>query len=68
MALLENPGDEVVMAPYQEPAVSPLLDQVCRESLRIVPPVHSSLGIATQGDVLPVSNGKDIRARSCTYL
>jgi len=61
MARPENLGDEAVLAHYQELAVSPLPDKVCRESLRIVPPVHSSLRVATQDDVLPVSNGEAIR-------
>jgi len=63
MAHPENLGDEAVLAHYQELAVSPLPDKVCRKSLRT--PVHSSLRVATQDDVLPVSNGDAIRkARS----
>jgi len=53
----DNLGDEAVLAHYQDLAALPLLEKVCRESLRIVPPVHSSLRVATQDDVLPVSNG-----------
>jgi len=68
MARPENLGDEAVMAHYQELDVSPLLDKVCRESLRIVPPVHSSLRVATQDDVLPVSNGEDIHIRKGTFV
>ncbi|ETW80421.1 cytochrome P450 monooxygenase 43 [Heterobasidion irregulare TC 32-1] len=33
----------------------PLLHNVCRESLRLIPPVHSSLRVATRDDVVPVS-------------
>lgn len=33
----------------------PYLNNVCRESLRLVPPVHSSLRVATQDDEIPVS-------------
>ena len=68
LARPENLGDEAVLARYQELAVSPLLDKVCRESLRIVPPVHSSLRVATQDDVLPVSNGEDIHIRKGTLV
>lgn len=53
----DNLGDEAVLAHYQELAALPLLEKVCRESLRIVPPVHSSIRVATQDDVLPVSKG-----------
>lgn len=52
-----NLGDEAVLAHYQELAALPLLEKVCRESLRIVPPIHSSIRVATQDDALPVSKG-----------
>jgi cytochrome P450 len=69
MARPENLGDEALLAHYQELAVSPLLDKVCRESLRVAPSVHSSLRVATQDDVLPVSNGgEDIQIRKGTYV
>jgi cytochrome P450 len=68
MARPENLGDEAVLAHYQELAVSPLLDKVCRESLRIVPPVHSSLRVAMEDDVLPVSNGESIHLRKGTMV
>jgi len=69
MARPENLGDEAVLTHYQELAVSPLLDKVCRESLRIMPPVHSSLRVATQDDILPVSNGgEDIQIRKGTFV
>lgn len=64
----DNLGDEAISAHYQKLAVSPLLDKVCRESLRIVPPVHSSLRVATQDDVLPVSKGEDIHLRKGTLV
>ena len=53
----DNLDDEAVLAHYQELAAAPLLDKVCRESLRIVPPVHSTIRVATQDDVLPDSKG-----------
>jgi cytochrome P450 len=53
----DNLDDEAVLAHYQELAAAPLLDKVCRESLRLVPPVHSSLRVAMQDDALPDSKG-----------
>lgn len=40
---------------YATIATLPFLDNVIRESLRVVPPVHSSLRVATQDDVIPTS-------------
>jgi cytochrome P450 len=53
----DNLDDEAILAHYQELAAAPFLDKVVRESLRVVPPVHSSLRAATQDDVLPDSKG-----------
>ena len=65
----ENLGEEAVLAHYQELAAAPFLDNICRESLRIVPPVHSSLRVATQDDVLPESNGGEgFHIRKGTYV
>ena len=65
----ENLGEEAVLAHYQELAAAPFLDNVCRESLRIVPPVHSSLRVATQDDVLPESKGGEgFHIRKGTYV
>ena len=55
----DNLGDEAVLAHYQELSAAPFLDKVCRESLRIAPPVHSSLRVATQDDVVPDSKRSD---------
>lgn len=52
----DNLGDEAVLTHYQDIAALPLLENVCRETLRIVPPVHSTIRVATQDDVLPVSS------------
>ena len=53
----DNLDDEAVLEHYQELSAAPFLDKVVRETLRIVPPVHSSLRTATQDDVLPDSKG-----------
>lgn len=48
----------------------PYLDNVTRESLRLIPPVHSSIRVATQDDEVPVSypvhnrNGEAIKHKS----
>ena len=52
-----NIGDDAILTHYQEIAAAPLLERVCRETLRLVPPVHSFLRVATQDDVLPDSKG-----------
>ncbi|TFK54257.1 cytochrome-450 hydroxylase [Heliocybe sulcata] len=39
----------------------PYLHNVVRESLRLIPPVHSSLRVATQDDVIPVSSPVRLR-------
>ena len=57
---LPRPGnidDAAVLTHYQNIAAAPLLDKVCRETLRLVPPVHSFLRVATQDDLLPESKG-----------
>jgi cytochrome P450 len=46
----------------------PLLDNICRETLRFVPPVHSSIRVALKDDVIPISSqmrfeGKDAEAK-----
>ncbi|KAI0917626.1 hypothetical protein AcW1_007212 [Taiwanofungus camphoratus] len=40
---------------YNAIAELPYLDNVVRESLRLIPPVHSSLRVATQDDEIPTS-------------
>jgi cytochrome P450 len=54
-----NISDDAVLTHYQEIAAAPLLDKVCRETLRLVPVVHSFLRVATQDDVLPDSKGRE---------
>ncbi|KAI0063640.1 cytochrome P450 [Artomyces pyxidatus] len=59
-------NDDSVLAHYNELAALPWLSNVCRESLRLVPPVHSSLRVAAEDDVIPTSTpvmGKDGIAR-----
>ena len=46
----------------------PLLDNICRETLRLIPPVHSSIRVALKDDMIPISSqvrfeGKNAEAR-----
>ncbi|KAG5637994.1 hypothetical protein H0H81_002355 [Sphagnurus paluster] len=52
---LESLTEEETRSLYDSIANMPLLNNVCRESLRLVPPVHSSIRVATQDDVIPTS-------------
>jgi cytochrome P450 len=68
---LPRPGnidDDVVLTHYQGIAAAPLLDKVCRETLRLVPAVHSFLRAATQDDVLPDSKGEGFCIRKGTIV
>ena len=55
--------DEIVSL-YDAIANLPFLHNVTRESLRLVPPVHSSLRVATEDDELPTMY--PVRNRDCT--
>jgi cytochrome P450 len=63
-----NIGDDVVLTHYQEIAAAPLLDKVCRETLRLVPALHSFLRVATEDDVLPDSSGESFCIRKGTIV
>lgn len=41
----------------------PYLNNVTRETLRLIPPVHSSMRVATQDDVVPTSYPVTVRGR-----
>lgn len=49
---------------YASIADLPFLDNVVRESIRLIPPVHSSIRVATQDDELPTSYPVHNRDRS----
>ena len=40
---------------YDEIKDLPVMDSVIRETLRLIPPVHSSIRVATQDDIIPTS-------------
>jgi cytochrome P450 len=71
---LPRPGtisDDAILLHYQEIAAAPLLDKVCRETLRVMPLMHSFLRVATQDDVLPDSKGSEgfcIRKGTIVYV
>ncbi|KAI0063584.1 cytochrome P450 [Artomyces pyxidatus] len=67
----DRTSDESVLAHYNELASLPFLNNVCRESLRLVPPIHSSLRVAAKDDVIPTSTpvvGTDGIARDSFHI
>ncbi|KAL0956023.1 hypothetical protein HGRIS_002196 [Hohenbuehelia grisea] len=52
----DNLSEEEIQSLYGTLADLPYLSNVTRESMRLIPPVHSSLRAATQDDVLPTSS------------
>jgi len=51
--------DDIV--PFSTIDALPFLDKVCKEELRLIPPVHSSLRVAEQDDILPLSAPVQLR-------
>jgi cytochrome P450 len=47
--------EDEIQSLYASIADLPFLDNVIRESIRLIPPVHSSIRVATQDDELPTS-------------
>lgn len=56
--LVANPSDPSVFSALDE---LPHLDNVIRESLRLIPPVHSSLRVAMEDDIIPTSEPVKMR-------
>jgi cytochrome P450 len=48
-------SEDEISALYTIISEHQLLDNVCKESLRLIPPVHSSLRVATEDDIVPTS-------------
>ena len=48
--------EDEVQSLYSTIAELPYLDNVIKETLRLIPPVHSSIRVATQDDVVPTSS------------
>lgn len=55
IAPIDTLTPEEVQSLYAEIAALPFLENVIRETLRLIPPVHSSIREATRDDVVPVS-------------
>lgn len=52
---LTNLSTEEIHSLYEQVAELPYLHSVVRESMRLIPPVHSSLRVAMQDDEIPVA-------------
>ncbi len=53
---LESLTQDEIQSLYATIADLPYLDNVIRETLRLIPPVHSSIRVATKDDVVPASS------------
>ncbi|KAI0076708.1 cytochrome-450 hydroxylase [Panus rudis PR-1116 ss-1] len=53
---LQSLTEEEVQSLYSQVADLPYLDKIVKESLRLIPPLHSSIRVATKDDVLPTSS------------
>ncbi|KAI0062940.1 cytochrome P450 [Artomyces pyxidatus] len=51
----DRTSDDSVHAHYSKLVSLPFLNNVCRESLRLLPPLHSSLRMTVEDDVIPTS-------------
>lgn len=60
--------DDEVQSLYAALAGLPLLENVLRETLRLIPPVHSSIRVATRDDVVPASTPIKRRAADGTIV
>ncbi|KAI0693851.1 cytochrome-450 hydroxylase [Cerioporus squamosus] len=54
-APLETLTQDEIASLYTKIAELPYLENVVRETLRLIPPVHSSIRVATKDDVIPTS-------------
>ncbi|EJF55866.1 cytochrome-450 hydroxylase [Dichomitus squalens LYAD-421 SS1] len=52
---LESLTQDEIASLYTKIAELPYLENIIRETLRLIPPVHSSIRVATQDDVVPTS-------------
>lgn len=53
---LEALTEDEIQSLYASIAELPYLEKVIKETLRLIPPVHSSIRVATRDDMVPVSS------------
>lgn len=54
-APVESLTEDEIQSLYASVAELPYLENVIREAMRLIPPVHSSIRVATKDDMVPVS-------------
>lgn len=64
---LESLNQDEIASLYAKIAELPYLENVIRETLRLIPPVHSSIRVATQDDVIPTSTPVKLRTQYGDY-
>lgn len=65
---LENLTQDEVQSLYSTIADLPYLDNVIKETLRLIPPVHSSIRVAMQDDHVPISSPLKRKAADGTVV
>ncbi|KAI0754478.1 cytochrome-450 hydroxylase [Daedaleopsis nitida] len=60
---LESLTQDEIVSLYAQVAELPYLENVVRETLRLIPPVHSSIRVATQDDVIPTATPVKLRTQ-----
>ncbi|KAI0642921.1 cytochrome-450 hydroxylase [Trametes meyenii] len=63
VAPLESLTQDEIASLYAVVAELPVLENVVKETLRLIPPVHSSIRVATQDDVIPTSTPVELSAQ-----
>lgn len=65
---IESLTPDEIQSLYSAIADLPYLDNVIKETLRLIPPVHSSIRVAMQDDVVPVSTPIKRKAKDGSVL
>ncbi|KAI9066011.1 cytochrome-450 hydroxylase [Trametes sanguinea] len=60
-APLDSLTEDEIASLYTAIAELPYLEKVVKETLRLIPPVHSSIRVATQDDIIPTSTPVELR-------
>lgn len=60
---LDSLTQDEIASLYAQVAELPYLENVVRETLRLIPPVHSSIRVATQDDVIPTATPVKLRTQ-----